>query len=304
MATTPLVPAVVAAVDDLDVVARRIVEGVRSSLHRSPFHGFSAEFSQHRAYRPGDDLKYLDWKLLARTDRLYTRQCRETTNLAAMLVVDTSASMAFPETGVSKFRAAVVMAAALAHLIISQGDSVGLMSVADGAIVYLPPKAGRSHLRALLARLARLSPAGSWPAARVIRRAAELVRRKGLLFVLSDLYDDEEGVGRELSRAAGAGHDVALWQTMSGAERTFPFQGAIELDDLESHATAVVDADVARRAYRQAVADFLARTRQRALAAGLEYTLVDTDAAPEWTLRRYLLRRGSPEVSHVDRAKA
>src|SRR5688572_33450694 len=123
---------VVAAIDDLEFAARLVVEGLRAGGHRSPLHGFSAEFQQHRPYRAGDDLKYLDWKILARTDRLYSKQFRETTSMAVMIVLDTSASMAFPESGVSKFRYATIVAAALAYLIASQGDAVRLMSTSAG----------------------------------------------------------------------------------------------------------------------------------------------------------------------------
>src|SRR5215510_16427308 len=124
-----LSPAVVAAVHDLELAARLVVEGMRAGPHRSPFHGYSAEFQQHRPYRAGDDLKYLDWKILARTDRLYTRQFRETTSMSVMIVLDTSASMGFGAGGQepSKLRYAAVIAAALSWLIIEQGDAVGLM---------------------------------------------------------------------------------------------------------------------------------------------------------------------------------
>src|SRR3954464_12485371 len=127
---TALSASVVAGIDDLELAARLVVEGLRAGGHRSPFHGFSADFQQHRPYRSGDDLKYLDWKILARTDRLYSRQFRETTSMSVMLVLDASASMAFPEKGASKFRYACVVAASLAYLISSQGDAVGLMSTA------------------------------------------------------------------------------------------------------------------------------------------------------------------------------
>jgi uncharacterized protein (DUF58 family) len=304
MAFAALDPGVVAAVDDLEVAARYIVEGVRAGAHRSPFHGFSAEFSQHRAYRPGDDLKYLDWKLLARTDRLYTRQCRETTNLSALIALDTSASMAFPEAGVSKFRYAVVVAAALAYLIVTAGDSVGLFTAEHGRFVYLPPKSGRPHLRALLARLSTLAPAGAWPAARVIARAAELLRRRGLLFVLSDFYDDEAAVQREWARAAQRGHDVSAIQILSRDEIAFPYRGALELADLESSATEVVDAGALARGYREAVAAFLSRVRTRALANGLDYALATTDTPPAEMLRRYLLTRGSRHLTPAARERA
>src|SRR5687767_8778665 len=129
---------------------------MRAGGHRSPFHGYSAEFQQHRPYRTGDDLKYLDWKLLARTDRLYSKQFRETTSMSAMIVLDTSTSMAFPETGLSKLRFACIMAAALAWLISNQGDAVGFMTTTNGAWSYLPARGGRPHLRSLLTRIDRV----------------------------------------------------------------------------------------------------------------------------------------------------
>ena len=304
MSYAPLDPAVIPAVDDLEIVARRVVEGVRSGAHRSPFHGFSAEFSQHRAYRPGDDLKYLDWKLHARTDRLYTRQFHETTNMAAVIAIDTSGSMAFPEKGVSKFRYGVIVAAALAYLIVSQGDSVGLMTSAGDALVYVPAKSGQLHLRTILARLAKLASGGIWPGERVISRATELLRRRGLLFVISDFYDEESRAWREMARSVRRGHDVRALQILTRDEIEFPYRGAVEFEDLESSATRVVDAATIGRGYRGAVAEFLAQARQQALADGLDYTLVTTDMPPEETLRRHLLRRGSRPVSHAEREKA
>src|ERR1043165_8358059 len=134
--TSSLSPTVVAAIDDLELAARLVVEGSRTGGHRSPFHGFSTEFRQHRPYRAGDDLKHLDWKLYARSDRLYTRQFRETTNLSVLLVLDSSASMAYPDTGVSKFRYAQIVAAALAYLVTEQGHAVGLMSMEGGKLSY------------------------------------------------------------------------------------------------------------------------------------------------------------------------
>src|SRR5690606_5346448 len=142
-----LSPSVIAAIDDLELAAKLVVEGLRAGGHRSPFHGYSAEFQQHRPYRAGDDLKYVDWKLHARTDRFYTRQFRETTSMPVLLVLDTSASLAFPPQGVTKFRYATVIAASLAYLIVHQGDSVGLLAFTDEATTYLPARGGRPHLR-------------------------------------------------------------------------------------------------------------------------------------------------------------
>jgi uncharacterized protein (DUF58 family) len=286
-------PALVSAVDDLEVVARLIVEGMRSGQHRSPFHGFSTEFSQYRAYRPGDDLKYLDWKVLARTDRLYTRQFRETTNMSAMLCLDSSGSMGYPEAGLSKFRYAAMMAAALAHLIIMQGDAVGLMTMQQGRLVYVPARGGRGHLRTVLAQIDALEPTGPWTPATVITRAADLLRRRGLVCVLSDFYDEVEATRVELRRVNRRGHDIALLQVVSKEEVELPFSGDLEFEDLETGDRAVLDPRQYRAGYRDAVAAFLEGWRSSARRDGFDHALMTTDEAPSEALRGYLLRRGA-----------
>lgn len=241
----------------------------------------------------GDDLKYLDWKLLGRTDRLYSRQFRETTNMAVMLAVDASASMSFPEHGVTKWRYAATVAAALAHLVSTQGDAVGLMTMRGDALKYLPPRGGRPHLRGVQAELARLEPSGTWQPARVIARAAELLPRRGVILAISDFYDGEEDTRRELRRAARRGHDVGMLQIVSPEEVSFPYQGDVEVLDLESDSRRIVDGDSVRSGYRAAMADFLERCRREAHRDGLDYALFTTDAAPERVLRNFLLRRGA-----------
>jgi uncharacterized protein (DUF58 family) len=280
-------PAVLAQIADLELVARIVVEGLVSGLHRSPFHGYSAEFSQYRHYRPGDDLKYVDWKLVARTDRVYTKQFRETTNMASVLVLDTSGSMDFPRQPLTKFRYAVIAAAALAHLISGQGDAIGLLAGER----FMAPRAGRQHLRGLLAGLASLTPGGGWSAADNVRRAAERLRRRGLLLVLSDFYDDEERTLAELRRAARMGHEVVLFQILSRDEIELPYRRGLEFTDLETGRTLAIDASLARREYTDAVAAFLERWRSRAGAEGFQYSLIVTDTAPDRALRNFLLAR-------------
>ena len=295
-----LSPAVAAAVDDLELAARVVVEGLRAGGHRSPFHGYSAEFQQHRPYRAGDDLKYLDWKILARTDRLYSRQFRETTSMSAMIVLDTSASMAFPEAALSKFRYAQIIAASLAYLIVAQGDAVGLMTMGKGALGYIPARAGRPHLRSLIARIDRLAPAGQWQPEVVIARGAELLKRRGVMVVISDFYDAEDETRRELRRVARRGHDVAMLQVMSPEEMTFPFSGGLELEDAESGERRLVDAGTLQKDYRAAVAEFLERCRTLAHRDGVDYALMSTGVPPERALRDYLVRRGAKHQSgHV-----
>src|SRR5262245_12182940 len=171
---------VVSAIHDLELAARLVVEGLRTGGHRSPFHGYTTEFRQHRPYRAGDDLKYLDWKLYARSDRLYTRQFRETTNLSVMIALDTSASMAYPADGLSKFRYGQIVAAALSYLVSEQGHAVGLMTMESDKLSYVPARGGRPHLRSLLSRIDRLQVGGTWNPARVISRGAQLLQRRGV----------------------------------------------------------------------------------------------------------------------------
>ncbi len=301
-----LSPTVVAAIDDLELSARLVVEGMRTGGNRSPFHGYSTEFRQHRPYRAGDDLKYLDWKLFARSDRLYTRQFRETTNVPVMLVLDGSASMNFPPggsaggdtpAGVPKARYAAVVAAALAYVASDQGNAVGLMTMTGGALQYLPARGGRQHLRSLIAMLDRLTPAGAWQPARVIDRAAQLLRRRGIVIVISDFYDDEEATRRALRRVTRHGHDVSVIQLLSPDETAFPETGQIEFVDLESGVRRLADAGIVAAQYRSAMNAFLARTRIEALHDGIDYVQVTTDTPPERALRDYLQRRGARHVA-------
>ena len=320
-------PEVLARIADLELVARIVVEGLVSGLHRSPFHGYSAEFSQYRHYRPGDDLKYVDWKLVARTDRVYSKQFRETTNMASAIVLDTSGSMDFPGAGsertrptsegwpassvgrvlsrdagrvlpgdvgrvlsdppVTKFRYAVIAAAALAHLISGQGDAIGLLAGER----FLTPRAGRQHLRGLLASLSSLTAAGGWSAADNVRRASERLKRRGLLLVLSDFYDDEEQTLVELRRAARMGHEVVLFQILSRDEIELPYRRDLEFADLESGRTLAINAGLARRQYTDAMAAFLERWHSRAGAEGFQYSLIVTDTPPARALRNFLLAR-------------
>jgi uncharacterized protein (DUF58 family) len=293
---TALSPAVVAAVDDLELAARVVVDGLRAGAHRSPFHGYGAEFQQHRPYRAGDDLKYLDWKVYARSNRLYTRQFRETTNVAVMLVIDTSASMAFPvatpgTSALTKFRYASIVAASLAYLASEQGNAVGMMSMTGDTMAYLPARSGRVHLRALIARIDGLTPSGVWQPTTVIGRAAELLQRRGLLMVLSDFYDDESGTQQELRHVVQRGHDVSMLQVVAREERELTFRDQTELQDMETGARLLVEPATAAAAHRAAMTSFLERCRSFAVHEGIDYGVFDTSDAPERSLRDYLVHR-------------
>jgi uncharacterized protein (DUF58 family) len=285
-------PALLTALADLQLVARVTVDGMLSGLHNSPFHGYSAEFSQYRHYRSGDDLKYVDWKLFARTDRLYTKQYRETTNLVAQVMVDASQSMAFRgQTGAAKLDYARAAAAALAYLIAGQGDAVGLAIYDETVRQYVPCRAGQSQLRAVLTGLAGMRTSGKTAGAPSLRRAVDLFARRGILILLSDLYDDEEGVEAELRRAVRMGHEVAVFHVLTRDEIEFPFGQEVELEDLES-GRRVLTGSAAAAGYRHAFAEFLERWHARCARHRIDYTRIVTDQPLDAALRSYLLRRG------------
>jgi uncharacterized protein (DUF58 family) len=284
-------PALLNSIGDLELVARVTVDGTMSGLHRSPFHGYSAEFSQYRHYRPGDDLKYVDWKLLARTDRIYTKQYRETTNLLAQIAVDASASMAYQGAGsVTKLDYARLIAAALAHLVSAQGDAPGLVVYDDAIRQYIPSRVGQPHLRALLLALARMQASGSTAAGIALRRATDLLKRRGLLVIISDLYDENETMEQQIRRAVGIGHEVAVFHVLTREEVEFPFGGDLELEDLETGRT-VLAGRASLESYRREFSAFLERWRTRCAGYGMDYTRVTTDMPLDAALRGYLLRR-------------
>ena len=284
-------PVVLSAIHDLELVARVTVEGALSGLHRSPFHGYSAEFSQYRHYRPGDDFKYVDWKLFARTDRVYTKQFRETTNVRVQIVVDASASMGFRGvSGVAKLDYARMIAAGFSHLVVGQGDAVGLVVHDQRIRHYVGARGGRTHLRSILTTLSGVTATGATASAAALRRAVDLLRTRGVLVFISDLYDDEDAADSELKRAARIGHDVIVFQVLTPDEVLLTVRGATEFEDMETGRT-VLAGEGSAAAYNSRIAEFLRRWRERCAAYGIDYVLARTDAPLDATLRSYLLQR-------------
>jgi uncharacterized protein (DUF58 family) len=273
---------------DLELMTKATVEGLRQGLHRSPFHGYSAEFSQYRHYRPGDDLKYVDWKAFARTDRIYTRQFRETTNLSALFVLDVSRSMNFTESR-SKFEMARHITAILGTLVLDQGDAAGVLAVDERAHL-VPPRSGHHHLRVFLAELASLQARGSTSIADALKRAAAILKRRGLVIVISDLYEDEPAIA-EVRRLSRMGHDVIVVHALAREELTLEVGGAAEFVDLESGSRLMVQPSAARASYTAAFDAWLSSVQQQLARNGVEYLRVITGEPLEPVLRRFLLTR-------------
>ena len=270
---------------DLELVTRSTVEGLRQGLHRSPFHGFSAEFSQYRHYRPGDDLKYVDWKAFGRTDRLYTRQFREATNLSALFVLDVSRSMNYA----GKFDLARQVTAILGTLVLDQGDAAGVLAVDDRAR-FVPARSGHHHLRVFLSQLAHLAPIGGASLGDALKQAATVMKRRGLVILVSDCYEEEQALP-QVRRLARMGHDVVVIHTLAREEVALDVGGAAEFVDLESGRTLLVQPSTVRDGYTTAVQRWLAAVHDSVTRDGMEYLRLVTGAPLEPALRRFLMHR-------------
>src|SRR6202045_4062258 len=250
-------PEVIRQVARLDLRAKFIVEGFLAGLHASPFHGFSVEFSEHRKYVPGDDLKDLDWTVYAKTDKYYLKKFEAETNVTGYLVMDLSASMAYTyRQELTKFEYAICLAAALGYLMIHQQDPVGLVAFDTKIQASLPPRSKRLHLGSILSLLANLKPTGATDAAAALTQLAAMIRGKSLVMIFSDLLTDPEPVLAALHHLRHRGHEVIIFHVLDEAEVHFPFSGLVEFEDVETPDRLTLDAQGMRKDYLQAVADF------------------------------------------------
>jgi uncharacterized protein (DUF58 family) len=289
---TYLRPDVIRQVARLDLRARFIVEGFLAGLHASPFQGFSVEFSEHRKYVPGDDLKDLDWGVYAKTDKYYLKKFQAETNVTGWLLIDLSASMGYTyRQELTKFDYAVCLAAALGYLMVRQQDPVGLIAFDDVIRASLPPHSKRQHLASILSLLSNLKPGGASDPARCLHQAAALFRGKGLVMVFSDLLAEPGPVLEGLHHLRHRGHEVIVFHVLDEAEVYFPFDGLIEFADVETTDRLTLDAKGMRKDYLQAMSEFREHYRTECAKARIDYVPVDTSVSFEKALMEYLVQR-------------
>ena len=285
-------PAIVARIGSLELIARTIVEGFLVGLHRSPFKGFSVEFSEFRPYVPGDDPTTIDWKLAARRDRYYVKKFEEETNLECHLLLDVSASMAYGSQTVDKLRYGSFVLAALAYLMHRQRDAVAL-TLFDHQVVDAVPAGARSgHLRRVLARLSRAAAGAQSDVAMPLNRLAARLQRRGLVVLVSDLLDDPAGIIEGLKHLRFRGSDVLVFQVLDPAELTFPFEEAARFRDLESADEVPVVPSRVRRHYLAQIEALVERYREALRPADIDYHLLRTDRPLDTALLAYLAARG------------
>ncbi|MEY4582897.1 MAG: hypothetical protein RL701_7600 [Pseudomonadota bacterium] len=280
----------------LRVRASRAVDGIRSGMHKSPHRGASVIFAEHRDYRPGDDLRMLDWRAYARNDRYTIKHFEQETHLRANLLLDLSASMAFDggQADTHKATYAATVLAAFGWILLGQGDAVGAFAFDTDLRNALPARNRPDHLEALLSVLAlpvahdRFAPKPSHLASS-LTALSERVGRRGLVVLASDLIDTEPDALAPLSRLTALGHDVMVLHIMHPQELDFPFKHGLHFEDAESPASLEADADAVRAAYLAELASFLTQCKQRCLSAGARYTLARTDRPVEDVLAGVLL---------------
>ncbi len=276
---------------NLPLMARGVVEGFISGLHRSPFHGSSVEFAEYRKYVAGDDLKHLDWKAFGKTEKLYVKLFEEETNLRAHLLLDTSASMGYASSGVRKADYGAFLAASLAYLMIRQQDSVGLATFDHRIRTVLPPGAGAPHLREILTQLERAKPGETTGIAKPLHDVAEMVKRRGLIVLVSDLFDEPAEVMRGLLHFRHRRHEVIVFHLVDPDEVSFPFRGLTSFKDLETGQRMEVLPEAVRNEVRDAFAAFVDGYRKACAEARIEYVLADTSVPFETLLAAFLTKR-------------
>ncbi len=285
-------PKTVAKVGNLELIARLVVEGFITGLHRSPYHGFSVEFAEHRAYRPGDEIKYLDWKVFARTGKYYVKEFQEETNLRCTIAIDASRSMAYASNGnISKYEYSAYLAAALSLLMIQQRDAIGLTLFDNGIRTFLPPNSKPSYMRQILKALEQNTPANDTGTASALNLLAEKIRRRGLVIVFSDFFDNPDEILTALKHFRHKKHEVIVFHVLDPREIDFKVGSPANFVDMESGETMLTNPYQIQLAYKNAVNDYIHFLKKECLNHQIDYNLLDTSSSYDYALSSYLVKR-------------
>jgi len=285
-------PLIVSKLKSLELKARFVVEGFKVGLHKSPYHGFSAEFSQHRPYMQGDIIRNVDWKVFAKTEKYFIKQFEEETNLIANIVVDCSNSMSYSSEGnISKFDYSVILAASLAFLLIDQQDAVGLKLFSDSVKISIPAKASKTHLKTILGELNNISPSGVTEIAKNLNDIASKINKRGLTIIISDFFDDVEEIVTSLKRIHFMKNEVIVFQILDPLELNFGFGRDSKFIDLETGEKISTQPYQIQKVYQNAMRLFIDKLQSENLALGIEYNLISTNTPFEKALFSYFKKR-------------
>jgi uncharacterized protein (DUF58 family) len=285
-------PLVISKLRTLELKARMVVEGFKVGLHRSPYHGFSVEFSEHRPYMQGDSLKNVDWKVYAKSEKYFIKQFEEETNLICNIFVDVSNSMNYKHTAkITKLDYAITLAASLAYVMIDQQDSVGIAIYSDRIHSYLPPKSNRVYLRTLLFALDQIEPGGTTTTSKCLDLVAAKIKKRGLTIIISDFFDDIDSVLNALKLIHYKKNEVIVFQILDPIEKSFGFDRDSIFVDLETGEQLTTQPHQIQRAYQQAMNEYLNKLKSECLNYGIEYNLIDTNQPFDKALISYFAKR-------------
>ena len=285
-------PSVISKISSLELRARLIVEGFLLGLHKSPYHGFSIEFSQHRPYMQGDSPKDIDWKVYGKSDRFYVKQYEEETNLKSYILLDVSKSMTFASEGrIPKLEYASQLAASLSYLMIKQKDAVSLSVYADQIKKYLPPNSSRIYLKEIISVLSKIVPETETNTSFCLNQISDKITKRGLVVIISDLFDDPVKVISAVKKFRFYKNEVIVFQILDPAERNFSFQKDAIFKDLETGEEITTQPYQIQKSYRDAMETFLNKIKSECLRNGVEYNLIDTSTPFDKALFTYLQKR-------------
>jgi uncharacterized protein (DUF58 family) len=285
-------PFVISKLKTLELRARMVVEGFMVGLHRSPYHGFSVEFSQHRPYMQGDSMKNIDWKVYAKSEKFFIKQFEEETNLISHIFVDASKSMNYKHSGkITKLDYAATLAAALSYIMINQQDSVGLAVYSDKILNYLPPKSNRVYLKTLLTALSHTKAEGTTGTSKSLNEVADKLKKRGLTIIISDFFDDPDSIISALKQIHYRKNEVIVFQILDPVERTFGFDRDSIFVDMETGEEMTTQPHHIQHAYREAMNEYLNKLKSECLNFGIEYNLIETSQPFDKALMSYFAKR-------------
>jgi uncharacterized protein (DUF58 family) len=284
-------PEVVSRLSSIELKARLVVEGFIVGLHRSPYHGFSVEFAEHRQYMPGDDFKHIDWKVYGKSDRFYIKQFEEETNLKGYILLDASNSMGYKSDGITKLEYGSYLAASLSYLMLRQQDAPGLLVYDEKIRSHIPPKGARSHINPILRQLNDTAPSSMTDASVAFHELADRIKRRGLIIVISDLLDDPEKMILGLKHFRHRQHEVIVFHILDPYERNFAYKSEARFKDMETGRELLTDPWQIRGEYISRLSDYLEWISKSCRDSHIDYHLLDTSVPFDRALFGYLAKR-------------
>ena len=284
-------PVILSLINNLEFLAKHIVEGFITGLHKSPFHGFSVEFSQHRPYMQGDNLKHIDWKVFARSDRYYIKQFEEETNLRCFILLDISNSMSYKSGNISKLEYASILSASLAFLMLKQRDAIGLMLFADEIRKDLPAKSVPVYIKDIIFALSEIKVGNDTNITNALHTIADRIKRRGLIILISDLLDDPQKILSGMKHLKYNKHEIIVFHIVDDQEVDFNFKGEFIFEDLESKQKIRTDARYVQQDYLNQINNQYTFFKKSFRENDIDYIRIRTSEPIESALSGYLLKR-------------